>query len=183
MKFNYQKDYEKYEKSDSENNNVKKTEETGYSYYSNVLKTPFATVNELKDAEAVHFAELKAKESKAIQKKLDAKVVEEAFRALNAARRSYKDDLQALAAKYSEDLLKLKETFEAARNEVKTKLANAEETYSESIKAFTDKYPEGYHLTLKDGDFETTISGSSNAIKSAFETNRAFQMIDWLFNV
>ena len=41
-----------------------------------------------------------------------------------------------------------------------------EEAYANALKTFTEKYPEGYHLTLKDGDFETTISGSNSKIQN-----------------
>ena len=39
------------------------------------------------------------------------------------------------------------------------------------LKEFTDKYPEGYHITLKDGDFETTISGSNNVTKNSYKND------------
>jgi hypothetical protein len=156
-----------------------------YSYYSRVLEKPFDALSELKEAEAKYFAAQKAKEDKAAAKKADAKLVEEAFKALNTTRRTYKEALQKLTEKYSTDLVKIKETFEADRKELQEILATAEEAYSEALKAFTNKYPEGYHLTLKDGDFETTISGSTKKASNeqAFDTNRAFQMIDWLFNI
>lgn len=167
-------------------NNINKNEfkkaEQDYLYYSKALKEPFASIEELKEAEEAYYAKLKAKEDKAIAKKADAKKVEEAFVTLNEARRTYKEELAGLTEEYSKNLVKLKENFEAARDEVKANLANAEDAYSNAIKCFTDKYPEGYHLTLKDGDFETTISGSSRS-SEAFDTNRAFQMLDWLFNL
>ena len=165
------------------NQNNERVEERTYSYYSRVLKKPFDSLRELKEAEAAYYAELKAKEDKAATKKADAKKVEEAFKALNTTRKFYKDSLLKLTEKYSADLVKLKETFEADRKEIQDILAKAEEAYSNEIKAFTEKYPEGYHLTLKDGDFETTISGCTKANGNVFDTNKAFQMIDWLFNI
>lgn len=163
-------------------NNNQKTEQRSYGYYSKVLKQPFDSLEELKSAEATYYAELHAKEDKATQKKADALKVEEAFKALNTTRKSYKEALSKLTEKYSQDLVKLKETYEADRKEIQNILASAEEAYSAAIKAFTNKYPEGYHLTLKDGDFETTISGCSHTT-DPFCTKHAFQMIDWLFNV
>lgn len=156
-----------------------------YSYYSRVLEKPFDSIGELKEAEAKYFAEQKAKEDKAAAKKADAQLVEEAFKALNTTRRTYKEALLKLTEKYSKDLAKLKETFEADKKDIQDILAQAEDAYSMAIKAFTEKYPEGYHLTLKDGDFETTISGSARKsnIGGAFDTDRAFQLIDWLFNI
>ena len=133
-----------------------------YSYYSKVLKEPFNTVAELKKAEAEYYAALKLKEDKAAAKKADAKKVEDAFKALNAARKSYKETLAAVTHEYSENLEALKKSFEEAKLSIQKSLAGAEEKYAAELKAFTEKYPEGYHLTLKDGDFETTIDSKSS---------------------
>lgn len=168
------------------NNNCQNNEKNldkniqSYSYYSRVLKEPFDSIDELKEAEEAYYAKLKAKEDKAALKKADAKIVEDAFIALNAARRSYKKDLTALTTEYSENLSKLKEAFEASRDKIKADLAKAEDNYSAAIKAFTDKYPEGYHLTLKDGDFETTISGSSSVKEQPINS---LDLFNWIFNI
>lgn len=138
-----------------------------YSYYSKVLKEPFNTVAELKKAEEAYYAKLKVKEDKAAQKKADAQKVEDAFKALNAARKDYKEDLTALTHEYSENLAALKKSFECAKESIQKALADKEEQYAVALKAFTEKYPEGYHLTLKDGDFETTISSSSSEMDKA----------------
>lgn len=145
-------------------NNFKKAEQS-YMYYSRVLKEPFASIEELKEAEEAHYAKLKAKEDKVAQKKADAALVEEAFRSLNNTRKLYKESLAKLAEKYSKDLVRLKETFEADKAELQDVMATAEDVYAAAIKTFTEKYPEGYHLTLKDGDFETTISSQTKTNK------------------
>jgi chromosome segregation ATPase len=153
-----------------------------YSYYSRVLKAPFDSIDELKKAEAAYYAEIKAKEDKAATKKADAIKVEDAFKALNAARKDYKDNILATTQQYSENLAALKKSFEAAKEAEKKALADAEEQYANALKAFTDKYPEGYHLTLKDGDFETTISGKSNktvAQKDAYDS--LDEIFRWIF--
>jgi hypothetical protein len=150
-----------------------------YSYYSRVLKAPFDSVDELKKAEAVYYAELKAKEDKVAQKKADAIKVEEAFKALNVARKDYKDNIFAITQQYSENLAALKKSFEAAKETEKKTLAAAEELYANALKAFTDKYPEGYHLTLKDGDFETTISSKTNTQKDAYDS--LDEIFRWIF--
>lgn len=160
---------------------TKKTnnEEINYGYYSRVLNKPFDSVEELKEAEAAHYAELRAKEDKVAQKKADAAKVEDAFKALNAARKTYKEGLAAITHEYSENLSRLKANFENARDEAKEALAVAEEAYQLALKAFTDKYPEGYHLTLKDGDFETTIS--HNDTRNVINNNDIFDIFKWLF--
>lgn len=158
--------------------NTADTVQQTYSYYSRVLKTPFDSLEELKNAEATHYAELKAKEDKAAQKKSDAQKVEGAFKALNAARKNYKEELEAITHEYSENLTRLKKSFEKAKAEVHESLAAAESNYSAALKEFTEKYPEGYHLTLKDGDFETTISSSHTATSG--KSYHIADLFDWL---
>jgi chromosome segregation ATPase len=148
----------------NENRNFKKPytkAERDYGYYSRVLNKPFDSIEELREAEATHRAEITAKEAKAAAKKADAQKVEDAFKAMNAARKEYKEDLTQLTAEYSEQLTKLKNAFELGKKDIHAKLAAAEENYSKALKEFTDKHPEGYHVTLRDGDFETTISRST----------------------
>lgn len=154
-----------------------------YSFYSNVLNKPFASVEELEKAESAYFEEQKAKEDKASKKKEDAKKVEDAFKALNAARKEYKEKLNQLTTEYSEALTNLKNAFDLGKKDITSKLTTAEDTYAKALKEFTDKY-ESYHLSLKDGDFETTISGSCNTdtTKNAANTNHIFDIFDLMFN-
>ena len=130
-------------------------------YYSKVLKEPFNSIEELMEAEEAYYAKLKAKEDKAAEKKSDAALVEEAYKNLNAARKNYKDNLTEATKIYSKGLAELKEGYEKTCKNIKDTLATAEVNYSNALKAFTEKYPEGYHITLKDGDFETTISSQT----------------------
>lgn len=160
-------------------NEVRKAEQS-YSYYSKLLKQPFDTIEELKAAEAKYYAEQKAKEDKAAQKKADAQKVEDAFKALNKARKDYKESLNALTKQYSEDLIELKKRFEAIRDEIKADLATAEDNYSAALTEFTKKHDQ-YHVTLRDGDFETTISGSRTPNLSK-ATKDVFDLFDWVFN-
>ena len=141
--------------------------ELDYGFYSNILKKPFERLEDLKKAEYVYQEELKAKEAKAAAKKADAQKVEDAFKALNAARKTYKEKLGQLTTEYSEALTELKKAYDLGKKDITSKLAEAEDAYSKALKEFTDAHPEGYHITLKDGDFETTISG-----KSTLETDK-----------
>ncbi len=129
-----------------------------YGFYSNVLKKPFERLEDLKKAEYAYFAEQKAKEAKATQKKADAQKVEDAFKALNAARKTYKEKLSQLTQEYADELARLKKAFELGKKDIHNTLAAAEEAYSAALKEFNDAHPEGYHVTLRDGDFETTLS-------------------------
>lgn len=178
------KDYKNIEtnkKATNVNANVTRKDSRDYSYYSRVLEKPFDSIEELKAAEAKHFEAQRAKEDKAAQKKAEAMRVEEAFKALNAARKTYKEDLTQVTNEYSEKLTELKKTFEFAKKEIHAALAAAETNYSTALKAFTEKYPEGYHLTLKDGDFETTISGSRKATSNTEKVNDVFDLFDLFF--
>ena len=159
-----------------------------YGFYSKLLKKPFDSVAELREAEATYYAEQKAKEDKAATKKADALKVEEAFKALNQARKNYKEDLTQLTKEYSEELTHIKEAFELGKKDIHDKLAAAEDEYAKALKEFTSKYDQ-YHVTLKDGDFETTISGSSKVqntkkpeIKDPSQVN-LFNIFDLFFGL
>lgn len=157
-----------------------------YMYYSKVLEKPFESLNDLRMAEAAHFEKIKAKEDKAAEKKADAKKVEDAFKALNAARRVYKEDLATLTKEYATAIDELQKTYELGRKDIKEKLANAEDAYSKALKAFTEKYKDGYHLTLKDGDFETTISSQSNGVvkaKAPTDFSKLADLFDLMFRL
>jgi uncharacterized protein YdiU (UPF0061 family) len=170
-------------------NTNKKTDaktELNYSFYSKVLNKPFDSLTELAAAETAYYDEVKTKEDKAAQKKADAKKVEDAFKALNQARRTYKDTLVNLTNMYQQDLKTLKENFDADRTRVQLALADAENAYSTALKTFTEKY-ETYHLSLKDGDFETTISGTHTADKAVKTTKpgpySTLDLLEALFGV
>lgn len=135
----------------------KRKADQAYAYYSRILNKPFDSVEELTVAEELYYAEQKAKADSIAAKKANALKVEEAFKALNTARKSYKEDLAQLVTEYQEELARVKKAFELGKSDVRNRLAKAEEDYDAALKAFTEKYPEGFHLTLKDGDFETTI--------------------------
>ena len=165
--------------------NVTNEKETiNYGFYSKVLQKPFDSLSELKAAEDAYFAEQKAKEDKAAAKRAEAKKVEDAFKALNAARKEYKENLTQLTKEYAESLENLKKAFELGKKDMHDKLAAAEENFSKAHKEFTAAHPEGYHLTLKDGDFETTISGSTktNVSKEVPKTSNIFELFDWMFS-
>ena len=180
MKNNYNK-FDKNVNNDENLKNVARKDTRDYSYYSRVLEKPFDSIEELKEAEATYFAEQRAKADKATAKKADAKKVEDAFKALNAARKTYKETLTGITEAYAETLKELKEEFEAARDEANQELAKAEEAYSTTLKNFTDKYPEGFHITLKDGDFETTISSNKNQSKT--KPRAVYDLFDYIFNM
>lgn len=133
-----------------------------YGYYSRVLNKPFDTVEELYAAEEAYYKELRLKEEAAAAKNADAQKVDAAFKALNTARKSYKEDITQLTKEYAEALENLKKAFELGKKDIQGKLATAEDTYQAALKEYADKHPEGYRLVLRDGDFETTISSNTS---------------------
>ena len=159
-------------------------------FYSKVLKEPFESIEELMEAEEAYYAKLKAKEDKAAEKKADAVKVEEAFKALNAARKAYKENLNEATQVYSKGLVDLKESYEKTCKTIKDTLAAAEADYQKALKAFTEKY-EQFHICLKDGDFETTISSQTSNTdnaktisfnREAFNSKRIDDLFNLIFN-
>lgn len=156
-----------------EANETAQTEDFGY--WSKLLSQPFDTLAELVAAENARRAEDEAKAKAKETRKADAEVVEQAFKALNAIRKAYKERMTALVAEYNEQLLALKSSFTSDANELKATLAEAEDTYAEALRCFTEKY-DSYHLTLKDGDFETTISNQTGGtIKTVSDVDNLLQ--------
>lgn len=152
-----------------------------YGYYSRVLNKPFDSVAELHEAEDAYFAEIRAKEETENSKNAYAKKVEEAFKALNAARKTYKKNLEQLTDEYSEAMADLKKAFETGREDMKKTLAAAEDNYAAAIKEFTAKHPE-YTLTLEDGNIKATISNHTKTIGNKKVDNSMQSLFDLLFN-
>lgn len=162
--------------------NTSSKETLDYGFYSNVLRKPFERLDDLRKAEAVYYEEQKVKEDKAAAKRAEAQKVEDAFKALNAARKEYKENVTQLTAEYAESLETLKQAYELGKKDIHDKLVQAEENFEKAHKAFTAAHPEGYHLTLKDGDFETTLSGSKtnnidNAVKASNNVADLFSLL------
>ena len=131
-------------------------------YYSEKLNKLFDTEKDLKAAEK-EVADKETKKAELAQaKKADAAKVEEAFKARNAARREYNTKVMDARKAYNSALLEAKKAFEDAITEATNAKDKAEEIYNVALKEFTDKHPEGYHMTLKDGDNVTTLSRSSD---------------------
>lgn len=129
-------------------------------YYSEILNKNYDSVEELEKAEAEHKAELaKKEEAKALVKK-ESSEVEDAFKARNAARKAYNEKLVEARKTYNEALRKAKDEFEASLKESTETLEKAEADYDTRLKAFQKAHPEGYHITLKDGDNVVTYTSN-----------------------
>jgi septal ring factor EnvC (AmiA/AmiB activator) len=131
-------------------------------YYSEKLNKLFDTEKDLVAAEQALAAEQAKKELAAQEKKAEAKAVEDAFKARNAARREYNTKLVEARKAYNSAIAAAKEVFNKTLTEATNAKDNAEEAYNTALKEFTSKHPEGYHMTLKDGDNVMTISNSAD---------------------
>jgi hypothetical protein len=86
-----------------------------------------------------------------------------------------------LTTEYAEELETLKKAYELGKKDIHDKLVQAEENFEKAHKAFTAAHPEGYHLTLKDGDFETTLSGT-RTVDDKFTSKAANDVME-IFNM
>ena len=129
-------------------------------YYSEKLDKLFDTENDLQTAEQELAAEEARKAEAAKARKADSKLVEDAFKARNAARREFNEKAVELRKAYNEAVIEAKKNFEEGLAEATKAKDESENAYNEALKEFTNKHPEGYHMTLKDGDNVITLSSS-----------------------
>jgi DNA repair exonuclease SbcCD ATPase subunit len=151
-------------------------------YYSELTKKLYETEEAAKEAEK----ELEAAKARSAElakaKKQDATKVEEAFKARNAARREYNTKVMDARKAYNTALVEAKKAFNDAIAEATNAKDKAEEAYNTALTDFTSKHPEGYHMTLKDGDNVMTISNSSD--KHFERMDKEFNsLIDSLLNI
>ena len=132
-------------------------------YYSETLDKIFETEKELKDAEKADAEEKAKKEEAKLIVKKESSEVEDAFKARNAARKAYNEKLVEARKTYNEALRKAKDEFEADLKESTEALEKAEADYDAKLKAFQKAHPEGYRLSLKDGD--NVVTYTSNPIE------------------
>ena len=148
-------------------------------FYSEVTKKLYESEEELKSAEK-EVADAEAKKAEVAKaKKADALKVEEAFKANNDARREYNAKVLAARKMYNEAVAAAKQAFDEAVSDANDAKDLAEKHYDKMLKEFTDKHPEGYHLTLKDGDNVVTISSQTNLFNDTF--NKEYNnLIDYM---
>lgn len=116
------------------------SENTGYGYYSKMLKQPFDKLEDLKAAEAKETERVKKEQEEQLARKADAEEVKNAFR-------------------------HLLETKEKAAGMIK----EAEQNYLKTRQSFINKYG-SYHMTYcsDDGDQEITLAALINSIFADF---------------
>jgi hypothetical protein len=136
-------------------------------FYSEKLDKLFDSEKELINAEKAAEKAAMEKNKKAEAKKAEAKVVEDAFKARNAARLAYNKNVGEAKNIYTDGLKSLRSTFDAVVVAENKKLDEAENAYDVALKEFIAKHPEGYHLTLTDSDNVVTMS--NNTIHNSFD--------------
>lgn len=136
-------------------------------YYSEKLDKLFDSEKELIKEETAAEKAVAEKTKKAEARKAEAKVVEDAFKARNAARLAYNKNVGEAKNVYTDGLKSLRSSFDAVVVAENKKLDEAEKAYDVALKDFIAKHPEGYHLTLTDSDNVVTMS--NNAIHTGFD--------------
>lgn len=142
-------------------------------YYSEKLDKLFDNEKDLIKEETAAEKAATEKTKKAEAKRAEAKVVEDAFKARNAARAEYNKNIAEAKKIYTESLQALRTTFDEAVTAENKKLNEAEKAYDVALKEFTDKYG-SYHMTLRDGDNVLTLHSDNKA----FDFTNAFKMFD-----
>jgi hypothetical protein len=137
--------------------------EFSYGFYSRVLDKPFDTLEELRKAEQEFLAVEEAKRCAAEARKNKAAVVEKAFKELNAAKLVYNEEVTALYSELAKNIEAAKVAYNEGIKKSNEKLDTAQVTYNEALNKFIEEHPEGYHLTLKDGDNVVTIRSNNAA--------------------
>ena len=153
-------------------------------YYSEKLDQKFKTEDELKKAEAEkEEADRKSAIAK-VEKKADAGEVEAAFKAFNSAKRDYNDELVRIRKEYADKVRSARNEFESKLDSACKEKDEAKQTYKAALDKFISKHPEGYHLTLRDGDDVLTLSDSYDESRKALESaEREFDRLwDRLFD-
>ena len=137
---------------------MKETYQANYGYFSKLLNKPFDTVDDLIAAEKAEIEARNEKLKKSEDKKADAKKVEDAFKAANAAKKVYEGEVLEAEKACAKIIADARAAYAQAVAASRKKVEVAEKAYSEAVKEFTAKHPEGYHMTLRDGDTVTSIS-------------------------
>lgn len=147
-------------------------------YFSEILNKNFDTEKELVKAEnEFKVAEAKKAEAKTLVKK-ESDEVNKAFIARNEARRAYNEKALEAAKTFNQKLKDLEAEYEASIKEAKEAKREAENDFSAKLAAFSAKHPEGYRLTLKDGDSEVTYTNEVTSACSLSVFDAFDRMID-----
>ncbi len=135
-------------------------------YYSEILDKKFDTVEELQKAEEAKALEEKAKAEKSEARKADSALVEKAYQEYHAAYKEYLSKSTELSKIYNQKLREARDEYHKACLEAMEPADKAEQAYKKALNDFIAKHPEGYHLTLRNGDDVVTLSGQTTISKN-----------------
>lgn len=150
------------------NEEIENTEENNYGYYSKLLSKPFDSLAELKEAEKAELDARAEKEQKSLARKTEAGKVEEAYKNYTAATRSSAAKIDEAKKECAKAIADAKSIYFDKVNAEQEVVDKAHQAYIDALHEFSNKYPEGFHGTFKDGDVTTTIS-YSRAYKDIFD--------------
>lgn len=148
--------------------------DTSYGFYSKLLNKPFDTLDELKAAEAKVEEEKKAKELKEEARKSDAELVQKAFDAKVAAKKEFNEEVKKLVDEYQKQVDEVNKTFRETYSKLVDKKNVADEVYDKVFAEFEKKHPEGYHLTLHNGDSRAEYYSKKNSAVNSADMESAF---------
>lgn len=129
-------------------------QEDSYGYYSNLLKKPFATLDELKGAEAEYKKAHEVGLRRTEERKAAAREVEEKIKAMSQANAEAAIAKRKAWKTYVTECQKAKEAYDKAVDEANAKVAEAHAEYKRILNGFCKKYGP-YHQTI------TFINGPS----------------------
>lgn len=151
-------------------------------YYSEVLHKYFETEDECVKAEKQHKEIEKEKaEAKALVKK-ESSEVNDAFIERNKARKDYNEKLLAAHKVYCNKVREAQEEYNKVIEEISKVKDEAEDNFQTKLQEFNKNHPEGFRLTLKDGDnvvtyynatkFDTTWTDALDKVIESFTSLR-----------
>lgn len=130
-------------------------------FYSEKLDKIFDTEKDLIAAETAEEAKTKKKAAEAKAKKDEANKVQELYVAQNAAIKKFNESLVELRNVYNKAVRDARAEFEKGTDIITKERDAVVKAYDEALADFINKHPEGYHLTLKDKDSQTILSGTA----------------------
>lgn len=133
-----------------------------YGYFSRLLSKPFDTLDELVAAENARREELAAKEDLKTRRKQDAELVGEAYKALTSVKASTAKTIADARKQCALEFEEVRKKWSAVIEQANNAAAGAEGIFNEALKAFQERYPEGYHLTLRGENDETLTIDTRN---------------------
>lgn len=148
-----------------------KKEDYEFGYYSKILNKPFDSLDELKEAEEAYKKAEEEKQAKALARKEDASKVEEAFKNLNSIKQSYNEERAKIVSDYYSALQSIKKDYNDKLDNIAQKIDEAEESYNKALRDFNEAHPEGFHLTIKDGNNLVSVTRDVNTIDDFTQFN------------